>query len=117
MSDITHLPTRIHINRQSGSVEITWPDLEGHLHLSEIRRACPCALCDDLRAQQTQKGGLDMIAEVEMPSAVLTDIVPVGNYALQFRWQDGHDTGIYTYAYLRELVLESVGTQGSVEKE
>lgn len=27
----------------------------------------------------------------------------VGNYAIQFRFSDGHNTGIYTYDYLREI--------------
>ncbi|MBZ0307403.1 MAG: DUF971 domain-containing protein, partial [Anaerolineae bacterium] len=27
----------------------------------------------------------------------------VGNYALQFTWDDGHHTGIYTWEYLLRL--------------
>lgn len=27
----------------------------------------------------------------------------VGNYALQFAWDDGHHTGIYTWEYLKRL--------------
>jgi len=34
---------------------------------------------------------------------VVTKIIPVGNYALQPEWSDGHHTGIYTWAYLRGL--------------
>ncbi|HEY1266366.1 MAG TPA: gamma-butyrobetaine hydroxylase-like domain-containing protein [Candidatus Binatia bacterium] len=29
--------------------------------------------------------------------------MPVGNYAIMFRWGDGHETGIYTFQYLRSL--------------
>jgi DUF971 family protein len=36
-------------------------------------------------------------------SDVVTKIIPVGNYALQPEWSDGHHTGIYTWAYLRGL--------------
>ncbi len=32
-----------------------------------------------------------------------TDVKPVGRYALNFVWSDGHDSGIYTYSLLREL--------------
>ena len=28
---------------------------------------------------------------------------PVGNYALKIRFDDGHDTGLFTWAYLAEL--------------
>jgi DUF971 family protein len=34
---------------------------------------------------------------------MLQDIEPVGRYALQFKWSDGHDTGIYSYKLLRGL--------------
>ena len=34
---------------------------------------------------------------------MLQDVQPVGRYALQFTWSDGHDTGIYSYALLRRL--------------
>ena len=33
----------------------------------------------------------------------LEDITPVGGYALGLKWFDGHDSGIYSYAYLRSL--------------
>ena len=33
----------------------------------------------------------------------IVEILPVGNYALQPRWSDGHDTGIYTWEFLYSL--------------
>jgi DUF971 family protein len=33
----------------------------------------------------------------------ITEIIPVGNYALQLVYSDGHDSGIYSWGYLREL--------------
>ena len=33
----------------------------------------------------------------------LTEAEPVGNYAVRLIFDDGHDTGIYTWSYLREL--------------
>jgi DUF971 family protein len=33
----------------------------------------------------------------------IADISIVGRYALNFRWSDGHETGIYSFRYLREL--------------
>ncbi|MDA0712036.1 MAG: DUF971 domain-containing protein [bacterium] len=101
-SDLT--PKRIHVDRKKGVFEIAWQDAGGILALSEMRRACPCALCDDLRGKSQARDGLHMISDVEMPSDQLTGVVPVGNYAVQMKWADGHDTGIYTYAYLREII-------------
>jgi len=33
----------------------------------------------------------------------ITDIVPVGHYAVQPRFSDGHESGIFTWSYLYEL--------------
>lgn len=36
----------------------------------------------------------------------ITKIEPVGNYAVRLVFDDGHDTGLYTWAYLHELGRE-----------
>lgn len=33
-------------------------------------------------------------------------IEPVGNYAIRIRFTDGHDTGIFSWAFLRQLAAE-----------
>jgi len=33
-------------------------------------------------------------------------IVPMGNYAVQLAFDDGHDSGIYSWSYLHELGVE-----------
>ena len=33
----------------------------------------------------------------------IRDMLPTGNYAVRIAFDDGHDTGIFTWAYLREL--------------
>ncbi|HJY81457.1 MAG TPA: DUF971 domain-containing protein [Candidatus Binatia bacterium] len=59
-----------------------------------LRGWCPCAVCQG-------HGGERHFIQVENPQ--LVSIGMVGNYALNPRWSDGHETGIYTFAYLREL--------------
>nr|NIO07374.1 DUF971 domain-containing protein [Deltaproteobacteria bacterium] len=54
-----------------------------------------CALCQGHEAT-TKKF-------INVPNAKLNGIRAVGNYAVEFRWQDGHSTGIYTFDYLRSL--------------
>ncbi len=97
-------PKRIRVDRARGWLETEWAD-EGVLRvmLHEVRKACPCALCEGLRAKQAAQ--LQMITTDQTPSVDLADVVPVGNYALQFRWTDGHDTGLYTYSHLKQLAL------------
>lgn len=36
----------------------------------------------------------------------VTGADPVGRYALRIRFSDGHDTGLYTWAYLAELAKQ-----------
>ncbi len=35
----------------------------------------------------------------------IMDVEPVGNYAIKIKFDDLHDTGIYTFAYLHQLGL------------
>lgn len=101
-------PKRIRVDRAEGWLEMDWVG-DGILRvsLSDIRKACPCALCGDIRAKQDAQ--LQMITVDQTPSIDLSDVIPVGNYAIQIRWADGHDTGIYTYSYLKQLALASRG--------
>jgi DUF971 family protein len=32
---------------------------------------------------------------------------PVGNYAVAIRWKNGHDSGIYTWDYFREVMVSN----------
>ena len=34
----------------------------------------------------------------------ITGVEPIGNYALKLVFDDGHDSGIYAWSYLRELI-------------
>ncbi|MCA9672631.1 MAG: DUF971 domain-containing protein [Myxococcales bacterium] len=78
---------------------IEWIDgHRSHWRLSHLRRACPCAACVD---EWTGDALLD-------PSSVDDDILcsevdSVGRYALRIKFADGHDSGIYTFSYLREI--------------
>ena len=41
--------------------------------------------------------------QVHKENVVVTKIEPVGHYAVRLIFDDGHDTGLYTWAYLYEL--------------
>jgi len=82
---------------------IRWADGgESFIPLLTLRRHCPCASC---------AGEKDIFGTVYKgpdrpvtPAAVqLVRLEPVGGYALQPVWGDGHNTGLYTYEYLRRL--------------
>lgn len=43
----------------------------------------------------------------------ITDIQPVGNYAVRLVFDDGHQTGIYSWAYLYKLATENQSPGGA----
>ena len=91
----SHYPTEINHVKASGLVRITWDDGHAGEYAEDyLRGYCPCALCQGHGAQRRF---------IPVPDAKLQGIEPVGNYAIEFRWQDGHTTGIYSYEYLRSL--------------
>ncbi|MEM9081289.1 MAG: DUF971 domain-containing protein, partial [Verrucomicrobiota bacterium] len=74
---------------------------ESYLGLEALRRACPCANC---QGEPDALGGVVRPEVSYGPRAFeLVSWEVVGGYAIQFRWGDGHATGIYTFGYLREL--------------
>jgi DUF971 family protein len=81
---------------------IAWNDgTESYLSFEMLRRACPCAACG---------GEPDVLGHIARPHVSYTDksfeLVGfdfIGGYALQPRWADGHNTGIYSFTYLRRL--------------
>jgi DUF971 family protein len=101
-------PAKVRVLMTEGKgLEIDWAD--GHKSawgFAWLRDACPCATCNEERNQQGRKPGetkpkskdlLPMYAPPPRPASAH----PVGRYALQFNWQDGHSGGIYSWDYLR----------------
>jgi DUF971 family protein len=79
------------------TTEIEWGDGHRSIHPHDILRGyCPCAGCQGHSGAIAFKKPEDFMLEIEA-------IEPVGNYALQLTWFDGHSSGIYSYRYLRAL--------------
>jgi len=81
---------------------IRWTDgVESYLPLEFLRRNCPCALC---------AGEKDILGNVYRSESKLTPrsfqlkrCTSVGGYGIQPEWMDGHDSGIFSFSYLRSL--------------
>lgn len=82
---------------------VKWGDgREDFIPLENLRRACPCAGC---------KGEVDILGNLyknpEKPYATnsfeLVRLLAVGGYAVQPVWADGHNTGIFSFDYLRRI--------------
>ena len=64
-----------------------------------LRWLCPCAYC---RGEAGMPGWLDTAPTLTAEQTRMVDIQLVGNYAVAPHWADGHHTGYYTFALLRE---------------
>ena len=91
-------PTEI-MQQGDAALRITWADgRECIYEAPALRRACPCAQCVN------EWTGERMLKPESISDALtVADVEIVGRYALNFRWSDGHQTGIYSFRYLREL--------------
>ena len=100
------LPTAIR-RRDNGSIEIAWSDgVEGVATPRRLRDACPCASCREKRVEPADATGarlLQVLKAEEIAPLTVTGMSPVGQYAYKIAFSDGHDSGIYTLEYLREL--------------
>ena len=105
---------QIDIDRDAGQIKTQWKDgTKAKLSLADLRRYCPCAVCVDQREKQVAQDGLHVITSGEAAATdQVLNVAAVGRYAIKVTWGDGHDTGIYTFDYLRQLAEEF----GSVEE-
>jgi DUF971 family protein len=92
-------PKNIEVSLSSG-VQIDWKD--GHhsdYALQFLRDHCPCATCTN--AHGTSPPAPATQFQMYKKVLKLDGVEPVGRYALRFLWNDGHNTGIYSFEHLR----------------
>lgn len=97
-------PLSIELDRTK-ELRIRWADgASSVIPLARLRGVCPCAGCRAERELGTQ-AALPVVPGIEaqrqMAQAERAELV--GRYALRIAWNDGHDTGIYDYGFLRSL--------------
>lgn len=91
------LPTAIELHRQSRTLELRYGDDENYtLSCEYLRVHSPSA---EVRGH----GQGQEVLQVGKINVAITAIQPVGNYALQLTFSDGHDTGLFSWDYLYEL--------------
>ena len=94
--DLTAFPTELAIKWSDGT--------ESYIAYENVRRFCPCAAClgeQDIFGTTYQAPARPYSAS----SFQLVRLTPVGGYAVQPHWADGHNTGLYTWDWLRRVAL------------
>jgi DUF971 family protein len=102
MSGEPPVPSAIELHPER--LRLQWPDGVAELDAVTLRAACRCADC-----RAAARGGRDIGTDAAPPR--LTGAAPVGLYALQLQFSDGHERGIYPWSLLRELPRD--GAEGA----
>ena len=92
-------PTEISLHQASRRLELTFDDgIHGQLSCEFLRVFSPSA---EVRGH----GAGQEVLQTGKEEVNIDAIEPVGNYAVRLIFSDGHDTGLYSWDYLYELVL------------
>lgn len=90
------VPVDVQVHNESQRVDVKWAD--GHsssYSISRLRGYCPCAEC-----RGHSGGGLPWL---DNKVSAIFDVVLVGRYAVNFKFGDGHSTGLFRWDLLRRL--------------
>jgi DUF971 family protein len=90
-------PIGITVRQKDRVMMVAWADgAQFALPFEYLRVYSPSA---EVRGHGGGEGKLELAKE----AVKLTQVEPVGVYAVRLHFDDGHNTGLYSWAYLREL--------------
>ncbi|SDA82875.1 DUF971 family protein [Pseudomonas sp. NFACC15-1] len=94
---MTKLPTAINLHKASKTLTLKYaPGEEYHLPAEFLRVHSPSAEVQGHGKPILQYGKLNV---------ALTKVEPAGQYALKLTFDDGHDSGLFTWDYLYQLAV------------
>ena len=95
MSDAAPRPAEIRLRKSAGVVAVSFDDgARYELPFEYLRVFSPSA---EVRGHGTE------ILQIGKENVKVTGVEPVGNYAVRLKFDDGHDTGLYSWPVLRDL--------------
>lgn len=93
-------PEAVRLHRKSGILEIRYPDGGLYSLPAEYLRVYSPS------AEVQGHGPGQEILQTGKQGILIDKLEPVGSYALKIHFSDSHNTGLYTWDYLRRLCLE-----------
>lgn len=94
-----NIPSAINLHQQSRKLELEYENGESFELSCELLRVCSPS------AEVRGHGPGQEVIQAGKKNVAISAIEPVGNYALQLHFDDGHDTGIYSWDYLYDLCV------------
>lgn len=106
------IPTRLHLQKER-QLEVDWQDGKQSVYsISYLRSMCPCAQCKivrtgtdphDISPAPKKKSLLTILPGNYAGEITVKAAEMVGNYAIKLVFSDDHDSGIFSYEYLRDI--------------
>lgn len=90
------LPQDIKLHKKSRTLELVYADGSYELSAEFLRVLSPSA---EVRGHGIGNG----VLQTGKKFVALTGVQPAGNYALKLSFDDGHDSGLFTWEYLYDL--------------
>jgi DUF971 family protein len=107
-------PVKLDLKKDRG-LAVEWADgTSSYYSIAYLRKMSPSADMRQLRDEIAKNPLTVLPARAVGGVAPLTAVSAelVGNYALKITFSDGHDTGIYSWQYLREIDAEAAHGAG-----
>lgn len=93
----TPVPTKIHYHKQSRELELVFDDG------SNFRLSAEYLRVHSPSAEVRGHGAQIPVLQHGKRDVMILNIEPAGNYALKITFDDGHDSGIYSWEYLYNI--------------
>jgi len=93
----TPRPTEINLHKMSRTLEITFDDNEN------FKYSCEYLRCFSPSAEVQGHGPGEEVLQLNKEFVGIDKIEPVGNYAVCLHFDDGHNSGIYSWETLYNL--------------
>lgn len=97
MSDASPWPTELRLNPDRDTLSVAYDDGSHYALSAEYLRV------QSPSAEVKGHGPGERQTVPKKRSVTISGLEPVGNYAVRIVFSDGHDTGLYSWSYLREL--------------
>ncbi len=100
-------PRDLQALRSERVLRVVWNDGTRDFPFVFLRGECQCASCVN------EWTGERMLDPAMLPGDIAIERMElVGSYAVRVYWSDGHQSGLYTWERLRELMPPSVDSAG-----
>jgi DUF971 family protein len=93
------IPSNIKLHKKSRTLELVYDDQSYELTAEYLRVHSPSA---EVRGH----GIGNSILQTGKKFVGISSVQPAGNYAIKITFDDGHDSGLYTWQWLYELATE-----------